>query len=507
MTKSNNNKLFSLSPKLAFLLVSFCLGELGDGLNIFQGIYLVGIGWNEGSVGAALSLMGLTALLVQPLAGDWVDKAAVNRRVFLTVASIVTAISASTILRVQPGNHVADHWLIYGSKIIEGIASSFIGPCLAALTLASFGPNHFDAVMASNLFWGHVGSVVAAILAGIVAYFSFPDIKYCFLVIGASALVAVSFIPSLPEGDPMMGRGFQGHATMDENGNSFQSSEYKNNEDNMDTPAATETTKLTITPAETFNSDESDGGDSACATPPTAASYWEVFFDSKTCILCWTGFFFHFANANVLLVLGELMGNGGGPEGPSRSVIPLTAGAIVTAQLTMAMTTWAGDTFTGQGMGRKPLFMAALLTLPIRCALIIWFKDAGNSFLLSTQILDGIGGGLFALVHPYLIADITFGTGRFNVVSKYIRGLMCSFPSSATNLLTIAFLLHSLLFFFSLLKSGIDGIIFWNGSDAVKFSGSNGGGTLWTCGKSPRILAAIQCPHSVVFKHARNLRL
>jgi hypothetical protein len=28
--------------KLAFVLVSFNLGELGDGLNNFQGIYLVG---------------------------------------------------------------------------------------------------------------------------------------------------------------------------------------------------------------------------------------------------------------------------------------------------------------------------------------------------------------------------------------------------------------------------------------------------------------------------------
>ena len=35
---------------------------------------------------------------------------------------------------------------------------------------------------------------------------------------------------------------------------------------------------------------------------------------------------------------------------------------------------------------------------------------------MSTQILDGISGGLFGLIHPYLIADITFGTGRFNVI-------------------------------------------------------------------------------------------
>jgi MFS family permease len=272
------------SPKLAFLLVSFCLGQLGDGLNIFQGIYLVGIGWNEGSVGAALSLMGLTALLVQPLAGDWVDKATIDRRVFLTVASIVTALSASTILLVRVGN--TDHNLIYASKVMEGIASSFIGPCLAALTLASFGPDRFDSFMASNLFWGHVGSVVAAILAGIVAYFSFPDIKYCFLVIGASALLAISFIPSLPEGDPMMGRGFQGKATIEDD-------DYFQPLVDADKAPATETSKLSESPSsdtETTKLSEVSSDDDESV--PMASSYLEVFLDPKTCILCLTGFFF-----------------------------------------------------------------------------------------------------------------------------------------------------------------------------------------------------------------------
>ena len=126
--------------------------------------------------------------------------------------------------------------------------------------------------------------------------------------------------------------------------------------------------------------------------------------------------FCSFANANVLLVLGELMGQGDGDGIQSRNAVPLIAAAIVTAQVTMAIATWVGNRLTLRGCGRKPLFMAGLLSLPIRCALIIWWKDAGNTWLLSTQILDGLGGGLFGLLHPYLVADITFGTGRFNLV-------------------------------------------------------------------------------------------
>jgi hypothetical protein len=160
--------------------------------------------------------------------------------------------------------------------------------------------------------------------------------------------------------------------------------------------------------------------------PPTAMSYLDIFVDSKLCLLCVTGFFYHFANANVLLILGEIMGSDSSKDGSdsessftaSRVAIPFTAGAIVTAQVMMAITTWIGNICTERGVGRKPLFMSALLTLPIRCGLIILFRDASHAFLLSTQLFDGIGGGLFALIHPYLVADITFGTGRFNVVSK-----------------------------------------------------------------------------------------
>jgi len=385
-----------MSPKFAFACVSFSLGELGDGLNIFQGIYLVGIGWNEGNVGLALSLMGLTSLVVQAIAGDIVDKTSIDRRIFLAVASIVTAISASAILLVREGN--TDHMLIFITKVIEGVAGSFIGPCLAALTLATFGPNFFDSIMANNILWGHVGSVIAAILAGSASYLLYPNIKYCFLVIGASALLACAFVGHLPEGDPLMGRGFKGKIALDQEGHVEKiGSGSFSVQDGMAPPPRKEA--------------------------PVAATYWAVFSDRTTTILCLTGFFFHFANANVLLVLGEIMGGDNDDGSPKRSAIPLIGGAIVLAQLTMAAATVAGGRLTFMGVGRKPLFMAGIALLPLRCILIIWWKDWGEAWLLSTQILDGLSAGLCGLIHPYLVADITFGTGRFNV----LMGVTASF--------------------------------------------------------------------------------
>lgn len=91
-------------------------------------------------------------------------------------------------------------------------------------------------------------------------------------------------------------------------------------------------------------------------------------------------------------------------------------GSLSSVFVPQAIATWAGDKLTHRGVGRRPLFLAGIVTLPIRCALIIYWKDAGEAFLLSTQILDGIGGGFFGLIHPFLVADMSFGTGRFNLM-------------------------------------------------------------------------------------------
>eukprot|EP00751_Fragilariopsis_kerguelensis_P026339 CAMPEP_0170857112 /NCGR_PEP_ID=MMETSP0734-20130129/15059_1 /TAXON_ID=186038 /ORGANISM="Fragilariopsis kerguelensis, Strain L26-C5" /LENGTH=480 /DNA_ID=CAMNT_0011229209 /DNA_START=104 /DNA_END=1546 /DNA_ORIENTATION=- len=402
-SSSSSGKM--ISSRLAFVFVSLSLGQLGDGLNIFQGIYLVGTGWAEGAIGTALSLMGLTSLVMQPFAGNWVDTTSIDRRWFLVLASFGTACSASTILTVHP--QTLNHALIYTSKVIEGIASSFIQPCLAALTLASFGPTQFDEVMASNVYWGHVGSVAAAVLAGIVAVSSFPHVEYCFLVIGASALVAIAFVPYLPQGDPNLGRGLDTSAApalRQSDSDTEIGSSISDDSDDITVPNESTPLARPTTPRDS-------------ADTPEVASYWDVVSDYKTYILCTTGFFFHFANANVLLVLGEIMGQGGEQqEGITRFAIPLTAGAIVTAQAIMAVVTIVADNYTQKGLGRKPLFLLGIASLPIRCALIILLKDAGHKYLVLTQVFDGIGGGLFGLIHPYIVADITFGTGRFNAV-------------------------------------------------------------------------------------------
>lgn len=129
--------------------------------------------------------------------------------------------------------------------------------------------------MATNIFWGHIGTLTAAILAGLVSYVLYPNIKYCFLVIGTSALLAVVFSRFLPQGDRLMGRGFLGKVAIDEEGHLEKLREENTTTDDFEMVGKPTTTGM-----------EDD------TSTPQAATYWEVFSDKKTYLLCLTGFFF-----------------------------------------------------------------------------------------------------------------------------------------------------------------------------------------------------------------------
>jgi MFS family permease len=64
--------------------------------------------------------------------------------------------------------------------------------------------------------------------------------------------------------------------------------------------------------------------------------------------------------------------------------------------------------------GRKKIMLIAFLLLPVR-AILFAFID--NPYILTAiQILDGIGAGIFGVVSIIMIADLSKGTGRFNLL-------------------------------------------------------------------------------------------
>ena len=119
------------------------------------------------------------------------------------------------------------------------------------------------------------------------------------------------------------------------------------------------------------------------------------------------GVLFQLANASMLpLVSGMLASEG------KRQAAPLVAALIIVPQLIVALLApWVGQ--RAEMRGRKPLLLVGFAALPIRAALFAFISDPYA--LVVVQILDGITGAVLGVMTALIIADVTQGTGRFNL--------------------------------------------------------------------------------------------
>jgi MFS family permease len=90
----------------------------------------------------------------------------------------------------------------------------------------------------------------------------------------------------------------------------------------------------------------------------------------------------------------------------------LTAACIVAAQLVMVPVAILVGRST-ERFGTKPIFLLAFAFLAARGALYTVSNDP--YWLVGVQALDGVGAGIFGALFPVVIADLTEGSGRFNV--------------------------------------------------------------------------------------------
>ena len=63
--------------------------------------------------------------------------------------------------------------------------------------------------------------------------------------------------------------------------------------------------------------------------------------------------------------------------------------------------------------GRKPLLLVAFGALPVRA--VLYTLTVNTRALVAIQILDGVAAAIFGVVSVLVIADLTKGTGRFNL--------------------------------------------------------------------------------------------
>jgi len=339
-----------------------------DYLNLFLADVQTGVGpylsaflkgsehWNPANIGIALSASAIATVIAQTPAGALVDRLN-QKRTLLILGATFVAVSCIGIA-LFPTFPV-----VMTCQILIGIASAIFPPAIAAVTLGLVGRRKLDRQTGRIQAFNHGGNVLAAVLSALV---SLITQKGVFLVIAAMAV----------------GSGISARAIR-----------YKEIDQEMARGGGEE-------------KDESEEKDETGKQQDKPAGILKLLSDRRILMFCVAVVIFHFANAAMLPLVGQLLAKGR----PSDSTLYLSA-CIIVAQLVMTPT----SALVGRlaEAGRKPIFLFGFAVLPIRG--VLYTLNTDPYYLVSIQILDGVASGIFSVLSVLIIADFTKGTGRFNL--------------------------------------------------------------------------------------------
>ncbi len=136
---------------------------------------------------------------------------------------------------------------------------------------------------------------------------------------------------------------------------------------------------------------------------------------------------FQLADASMLPLIGENLAT----AIPTESSLWMS-GLIIVPQIVVAIfAPWVG--YHSEKRGRKPLLLVGFAAEPIRAALLA-FTNA-YAFLIVAQLLSGITGAIIGVLTVIVIADLTAGTGQFNLAQGAV-GAASGIAASLSTLIT-----------------------------------------------------------------------
>jgi predicted MFS family arabinose efflux permease len=327
--------------------LNFLLADVQTGVGPFLAIYLAGYRWNEESVGLALTVGGIAGILTQTPAGALVDFLRSKRAL---VGMAVAALAAGALLIAL----FPSFWPVMSAQVLIGGTSSIFLPAICAMSLGIVGRAAFDARQGRNQTFNSAGNVIAAVSMGVLGYLVSNRSIFFFVAAFAVPTILVLLLIRPAEIDYELARG----ATDGDKGGKVESVEV-------------------------------------------------LFWERPLVLFLGCAVMFHFANAAMLPLLGEMLAKGQG-----RSSMMFMSACVVTTQFVITLiASWSGR--MAGTWGRKPLLLIAFGVLPIRG--VLYTLTSNTALLVAIQIMDGVGAGIFGVVSVLVIADLTRGTGRFNL--------------------------------------------------------------------------------------------
>lgn len=125
---------------------------------------------------------------------------------------------------------------------------------------------------------------------------------------------------------------------------------------------------------------------------------------------------FHFANAAMLPLVGELLSKGKDGASPLYMSSWIVAARFVMSPVAI-LTGKLSDPW-----GPKPLFLIGFGLLALRG--MLYTLSHGAVYLIAVQSLDGVGAAIFGVLWVIMISDLAKGTGRFNLLQGAIQSAL-----------------------------------------------------------------------------------
>jgi len=138
-----------------------------------------------------------------------------------------------------------------------------------------------------------------------------------------------------------------------------------------------------------------------------AVSVMDLAKDRRIVVFGVSVLLFHLANAAMLPLVGQKSS-----DGMKDGAALVMSACIIAAQFVMVPVSILASRLA-TSWGRKPIFLIGIGALPIRG--LLYCLSVNPYYLVGVQLLDGIGAGIFGVVSVLVAADLTRGTGRFNL--------------------------------------------------------------------------------------------
>src|SRR5256714_1491786 len=172
--------------------LNFFVANFQTGFGPFISVYLTGVGWTQGAIGAALSAGTIAGMVSQVPGGILVD--AVRSKRAAAAAAIVAIMASALSIALWPALLP-----IAVAEIIHAFASSVLGPAIAALSLALVSHGGLGERLGRNTRYLAIGNAFAAGLMGTFGYY--VGERAVFLLTAALAIPALAAIKMIRNPD------------------------------------------------------------------------------------------------------------------------------------------------------------------------------------------------------------------------------------------------------------------------------------------------------------------